>query len=55
MGQRGGRRVGAGRKAGTRTRLEQTAIDVAAQVLSDASICARTESEQSQKDNPRRR
>ena len=40
MAQRGGRRVGAGRKPGTRTRLQQTAIDVAAQVLDEVDAVA---------------
>src|SRR5215813_11699880 len=40
MAQRGCRRVGAGRKPGTRTRLQQTAIDVAAQVLSEVDAVA---------------
>jgi hypothetical protein len=40
VAQRGGRRVGAGRKLGTRTRLQQTAIDVAAQVLSEVDAVA---------------
>jgi len=40
VAQRGGRRVGAGRKPGTRTRLQQTAIDVAAQVLDEVDAVA---------------
>jgi hypothetical protein len=40
VAQRGGRRVGAGRKPGTRTRLQQTAIDVAGQVLSEVDVVA---------------
>jgi hypothetical protein len=40
VAQRGGHRVGAGLKPGTRTRLQQTAIDVAAQVLNEADALA---------------
>src|SRR5262249_5331226 len=40
MAQRGCRRVGAGRKPRTRTRLQQTAIDVAAQDLSEVDALA---------------